>query len=63
MKHSSPRSAPTRMDQPGVAGQWSVKDVVAHLASWRKRTVARLQAAARGAPEPPAVLACQLADR
>ncbi len=44
---------PAWFDQPGVAGNWSVKDVVAHLAAWRKRTVARLQAAARGASEPP----------
>lgn len=42
-----------RMDQPGVAGPWSVKDIVAHLTGWRRRTVARLQAAQRGEPEPP----------
>ncbi len=42
-----------RMDQPGVAGHWSIKDIVAHIASWRRRTVARLQAAARGEAEPP----------
>ena len=44
---------PEHMDQPGVAGDWSVKDIVAHLTGWRKRTVARLQAAQRAAPEPP----------
>ncbi len=42
-----------RMDDPGVAGHWSIKDIVAHLMSWRRRTVARLQAAARGEQEPP----------
>ena len=42
-----------RMEQPGVAGHWSIKDIVAHITSWRRRTVARLQAAARGEPEPP----------
>src|SRR5919198_2082867 len=42
-----------RMTEPGVAGHWSMKDVVAHLTGWRQRTVARLQAAARGEPEPP----------
>ena len=42
-----------RMEQPGVAGHWSVKDIVAHITSWRRRTVARLQAAARGEPQPP----------
>lgn len=44
---------PARMEIPGVAGAWSIKDVVAHLTGWRKRTVARLQAAQRGEPEPP----------
>ena len=27
-----------RMDEPGVAGAWSIKDIVAHLAAWRRRT-------------------------
>ena len=44
---------PARMDQPGVSGHWSIKDIVAHLTGWRRRTVARLQAAQRGEPEPP----------
>src|SRR4051812_9401477 len=44
---------PARMDQPGVAGHWSIKDIVAHLTGWRRRTVARLQAAQRGEGEPP----------
>lgn len=39
-----------RMDQAGVAGPWSIKDIVAHLTGWRRRTVARLQAAQRGEP-------------
>ena len=42
-----------RMEQPGVADDWSIKDIVAHLTGWRRRTVARLQAAGRGEPEPP----------
>lgn len=41
------------MTQPGVAGEWSVKDVVAHLTAWRRRTVGRLQAAQRHEPAPP----------
>jgi hypothetical protein len=41
-----------RMEEPGVAGEWSIKDVVAHLTAWRRRTVGRLEAAARGQPEP-----------
>ena len=34
-----------RMLQPGAAGDWSFKDVVAHLNGWRVRTLARLDAA------------------
>ena len=41
------------MDQPGVAGHWSIKDIVAHLTGWRRRTVARLRAVQHGQPEPP----------
>ena len=41
-----------QMTQPGVAGEWSVKDVVAHLTAWRRRTVARFHAAARHQPDP-----------
>jgi hypothetical protein len=42
-----------RMDQPGVNGDWSMKDIVAHLTGWNRNLVARLQAALRGEPEPP----------
>ena len=42
-----------QMDEPGVAGHWSTTDIIAHLTGWRRRTVARLQAAQRGEPEPP----------
>ena len=41
-----------RMEEPGVAGSWSIKDVVAHLTAWRRRTVGRLEAVANGQPEP-----------
>lgn len=44
---------PARMDQPGVAGPWSIKDIVAHLTGWRRRTVARFQAVQRDELEPP----------
>jgi hypothetical protein len=44
---------PERMDQPGVNGDWSMKDIVAHLTGWQPRLIARLQAAQRGEPEPP----------
>jgi hypothetical protein len=41
-----------RMEEPGVAGAWSIKDIVAHLTAWRQRTVGRLEAVAHGQPEP-----------
>jgi hypothetical protein len=42
-----------RMTQPIAPDQWSIKDIVAHLAAWRRRTVQRLRAAAGGAALPP----------
>lgn len=50
------------MTQPGVAGEWSVKDIVAHLTGWRRRTVARFQAAARHEPDPPVDWPTNLGD-
>jgi len=45
---------PAQMDQPGVNGDWSMKDMVAHLYyGWQPRLIARIQAAQRGEPEPP----------
>lgn len=41
-----------RMERPGVAGDWTMKDIVAHLTGWRRRTVDRLEAARRGGPDP-----------
>ncbi|HEU5368109.1 MAG TPA: ClbS/DfsB family four-helix bundle protein [Ktedonobacterales bacterium] len=38
------------MTQPGVGGEWSTKDIVAHLTGWRRRSVARFQAALRHEP-------------
>lgn len=35
----------TRMEQPGASGRWTFKDVVAHLSSWRARTLEQLEAA------------------
>jgi hypothetical protein len=42
-----------RMEQPGVNGDWSMKDIVAHLTGWNRWLVLRLQAAGRSEPEPP----------
>jgi len=44
---------PARMEQPGVNGDWSIKDLVAHLTGWQPRLIANIQAAQRGEPEPP----------
>lgn len=44
---------PAHMEQDGVNGQWSIKDLVAHLAGWQPRLIARIQAAQRNEPEPP----------
>jgi hypothetical protein len=41
-----------RMTEPGVAGEWSIKDIVAHITGWRRWTVKRLQAALKHEPEP-----------
>ena len=41
-----------RMTEPGVAGEWSMKEIVVHLTGWRRRTVGRLQAALHHQPEP-----------
>lgn len=32
------------MTQPEAASGWSIKDIVAHLTEWRRRTVKRIQA-------------------
>jgi len=35
------------MEQPGATGDWTFKDVVAHLSTWRRSTLERLNAARR----------------
>jgi len=39
------------MTQTEVAGGWSIKDIVAHLTGWRRRTVRRLQATLKHEPD------------
>lgn len=48
------------MTQPGVAGNWSIKDIISHLTGWRRRTVGRFQAALRHEPPPPPLWPPQL---
>jgi hypothetical protein len=42
-----------RMTEPGPMGEWSFKDLAAHLLGWRERTIGRLEAAGAGRPVPP----------
>jgi hypothetical protein len=51
-----------RMDEPGPMGEWTFKDLSAHLLGWRDRTITRLEAAAEGRPEPPAPWPAELDD-
>ena len=37
----------TQVTTAGVNGEWSIKDILAHLAAWQKRTLNRLDAAVR----------------
>ena len=37
-----------RMEIPGATGDWTFKDVVAHLSGWRARTIERLEAGLQG---------------
>ena len=41
------------MEEPGAMGDWTFKDVASHVTTWRRRTIDRLEAAARGDPMPP----------
>ena len=43
---------PQRYTAPGPMGQWTFADLAGHLLGWRNRTIARLEAAATGGPEP-----------
>jgi hypothetical protein len=41
-----------RMLESGAMGDWTFKDLVAHITGWRARSLQRLEAAAQGQPEP-----------
>ena len=45
---------PDRYAEAGPMGEWTFADMAGHLAAWRGRTIARLEAAGRGEPEPAA---------
>ena len=42
-----------RMEEPGSIGEWTFRDLVAHLVAWRNMRIPSIEAAARGLPEPP----------
>lgn len=42
-----------RMSEPGVAGDWSVKDVLGHVAFWEDRVIGAIERAMNDAPDPP----------
>jgi hypothetical protein len=43
-----------RMDEPGPMGDWSFRDLAAHLVAWRNVRIPMLEAAARGEAVPKA---------
>jgi hypothetical protein len=43
-----------RMTEPGPMGQWTFKDLIAHVVAWGERDLARLDAAMNGQPVAPA---------
>lgn len=53
---------PDRLNQPGPMGEWTFGDMAGHLVGWRDRTIARLEAAARGEPDPPPPWPAELAQ-
>jgi uncharacterized protein (TIGR03083 family) len=53
---------PDRMEEPGPMGDWSFKDLAAHLLAWRERTIARLEAAGGGPPATEAFWPAHVAD-
>jgi uncharacterized protein (TIGR03083 family) len=53
---------PARYAEPGPMGDWTFGDLAGHLLGWRNRTISRLDALARGEPEPPAPWPSELGD-
>jgi hypothetical protein len=51
-----------RFDEAGPMGEWSFGDLAGHLLGWRERTIGRLEAAARGEPDPPTPWPAELDD-
>jgi uncharacterized protein (TIGR03083 family) len=45
-------ATPARYAEPGPMGEWTFGDLAGHLVGWRNRTLVRLEALARGEPDP-----------
>src|SRR5256714_14807925 len=50
------------MTQPEVASGWSIKDIVAHITGWRRRTVNRFRAALDSSADRIALLPAEFAE-
>jgi hypothetical protein len=51
-----------RMNQPGPMGEWTFKDLTAHLAAWRNYRIPMVEAAGRGEPIPAPPWPAELAE-
>ena len=51
-----------RMLLPGAGDDWTFKDVMSHLIGWRRRSLARLEAAQQGTAPPPSPWPADLDD-
>jgi hypothetical protein len=50
------------MDEPGAMGEWTFKDLAAHLAAWRNYRIPMIHAAGLGETMPPPPWPAHLAD-
>ena len=51
-----------RMLEPGPMGEWTFKDMAAHLAAWRNARIPMVEALGRGQPLPPPPWPAELDD-
>jgi hypothetical protein len=51
-----------RMDEPGPMGDWTFKDLAAHLTGWRQHSIARIEAVQRDEPVPPTPWPAELTE-
>jgi hypothetical protein len=61
-RHLAAEVGPDRYADPGPMGEWSFGDMAGHLLGWRNRTIARLEAFARGDPDPAPQWPAELED-